>query len=217
VRVVVAEDVMLTREGIVRVLRDAGFQVVGEAEDLNGLLRSVALERPEAVVVDIRMPPTHTDEGLVAAQRIRTEHPDIAVLLLSQYVEPSYAMRLIQDHPERVGYLLKERIFDAAILVDALRRITEGECVIDPTIVSRLVGRQRRKDPLSGLTDREREVLGLVAEGLSNLAIANRLFVTERTIEAHTKQVFEKLGLEADPGSNRRVLAVLAFLRSPVA
>jgi DNA-binding NarL/FixJ family response regulator len=216
VRVVVAEDVMLTREGIVRVLRDAGFQVVGEAEDLNGLLRSVALERPEAVVVDIRMPPTHTDEGLVAAQRIRTQHPDIGVLLLSQYVEPSYAMRLIQDHPERVGYLLKERIFDAAILVDALRRITEGECVIDPTIVSRLVGRQRRKDPLSELTDREREVLGLVAEGLSNLAIANRLFVTERTIEAHTKQVFEKLGLQADPSSNRRVLAVLAFLRSPV-
>jgi DNA-binding NarL/FixJ family response regulator len=215
-RVVVAEDVMLTREGIVRVLRDAGFQVVGEAQDLDGLLRSVALERPEAVVVDIRMPPTHTDEGLVAAQRIRTQHPDIGVLLLSQYVEPSYAMRLIQDHPDRVGYLLKERIFDAAILVDALRRITEGECVIDPTIVSRLVGRQRRKDPLSGLTDREREVLGLVAEGLSNLAIANRLFVTERTIEAHTKQVFEKLGLQADPSSNRRVLAVLAFLRSPV-
>ena len=126
-------------------------------------------------------------------------------------------MRLIQDHPERVGYLLKERVFDAAILVDALRRINEGECVIDPTIVSRLVGRRRREDPLSGLTDREREVLALVAEGLSNLAIANRLFVTERTVEAHTKQIFGKLGLESDPGSNRRVLAVLAFLRSPVA
>jgi DNA-binding NarL/FixJ family response regulator len=216
-RVVVAEDVMLTREGIVRLLRDAGFEVVGEAEDLDGLLRTVALERPEAVVVDIRMPPTHTDEGLVAAQRIRTQHPDVGVLLLSQYVEPSYAMRLIQDHPERVGYLLKERVFDAAILVDALRRITEGECVIDPTIVSRLVGRRRREDPLSALTERERQVLALVAEGLSNLAIANRLFVTERTVEAHTKQIFGKLGLEADPGSNRRVLAVLAFLRSPVA
>ena len=189
-RVVVAEDVMLTREGIVRLLRDAGFEVVGEAEDLDGLLRSVALERPEAVVVDIRMPPTHTDEGLVAAHRIRTQHPDMGVLLLSQYVEPSYAMRLIQDHPERVGYLLKERVFDAAILVDALRRITEGECVIDPTIVSRLVGRRRREDPLSGLTERERQVLALVAEGLSNLAIANRLFVTERTVEAHTKQIF---------------------------
>jgi DNA-binding NarL/FixJ family response regulator len=215
-RVIVAEDVMLTREGIVRLLRDAGFEVVGEAEDLDGLMRTVALERPEAVVVDIRMPPTHTDEGLVAAQRIRTQHPEVGVLVLSQYVEPSYAMRLIQDHPERAGYLLKERVFDAAILVDALRRITEGECVIDPTIVSRLVGRRRREDPLSGLTEREREVLALVAEGLSNLAIANRLFVTERTVEAHTKQIFGKLGLEADPDSNRRVLAVLAFLRSPV-
>ena len=204
-RVVVAEDVMLTREGIVRLLRDAGFEVVGEAEDLDGLLRSVALERPEAVVVDIRMPPTLTDEGLVAAHRIRTQHPDMGVLLLSQYVEPSYAMRLIQDHPERVGYLLKERVFDAAILVDALRRITEGECVIDPTIVSRLVGRRRREDPLSGLTERERQVLALVAEGLSNLAIANRLFVTERTVEAHTKQIFGKLGLEADPACNRRI------------
>jgi DNA-binding NarL/FixJ family response regulator len=198
-RIVVAEDVMLTREGIVRLLRDAGFQVVGEAEDLDGLMRSVRLERPEAVVVDIRMPPTHTDEGLVAAQRIRTQHPEVGVLVLSQYVEPSYAMRLIQDHPERVGYLLKERVFDAAILVDALRRTTEGECVIDPTIVSRLVGRRRRDDPLSALSEREREVLAPVAEGLSNLAIANRLFVTERTVEAHTKQIFEKLGLGADP------------------
>jgi DNA-binding NarL/FixJ family response regulator len=216
-RVVVAEDVMLTKEGIVRLLRDAGFEVVGQAEDLDGLMRSVQLERPEAAVVDIRMPPTHTDEGLVAAQRIRTEHPDVGVLVLSQYVEPSYAMRLIQDHPERVDYLLKERVFDASILVDALRRIAQGECVIDPTIVSRLVGRRRRYDPLSALTEREREVLALVAEGLSNLAIANRLFVTERTVEAHTKQIFEKLGLETDPTSNRRVLAVLAFLRSPVA
>jgi DNA-binding NarL/FixJ family response regulator len=216
-RIVVAEDVMLTREGIVRLLRDAGFDVVGEAGDLDGLMRSVAAERPDAIVVDIRMPPTHTDEGLVAAQRIRTERPHVGVLVLSQYVEPSYAMRLIQDHPERVGYLLKDRVFDAAILVDALRRIAEGECVIDPTIVSRLVGRRRRQDPLSGLTEREREVRALVAEGLSNLAIATRLFVTERTVEAHTKQIFEKLGLEADPSSNRRVLAVLAFLRSGIA
>jgi DNA-binding NarL/FixJ family response regulator len=214
VRVIVAEDVMLTREGIVRVLRDAGLDVVGQAEDPTGLLRAVQTERPDTVVVDIRMPPTHTDEGLVAAQRIRTEHPEVGVLVLSQYVEPRYAMTLIQDHPEGVGYLLKERVFNAAILEDALRRIAEGECVIDPTIVSRLVGKRRRKDPLSGLTEREREVLALVAEGLSNMAIANRLFVTERTVEAHTKQIFEKLGLEADPRSNRRVLAVLAFLRS---
>jgi DNA-binding NarL/FixJ family response regulator len=213
VRVIVAEDVMLTREGIVSVLRYAGFSVVGQAEDLDGLLRSVALEQPEVVVVDIRMPPTHTDEGLVAAQRIRTQHPDVGVLLLSQYIEPSYAMRLIQDHPERVGYLLKERVFDAALLVDALRRIDDGECVIDPTIVARLVGRHRREDPLSVLTDREREVLGLVAEGLSNVAIANRLFVTERTVEAHVKQIFLKLHLDPDAKSHRRVLAVLAYLR----
>jgi len=215
VRVVVAEDVMLTREGIVRVLGDAGFDVVAQAEDLDGLMRVVVAERPEVVVVDIRMPPTHTDEGLVAAARIRAEHPETGVLVLSQYIEPSYAMRLIEDHPEQVGYLLKERVFDAAILVDALRRIADGECVIDPTIVSRLVGRRRREDPLAVLTEREREVLSLVAEGLSNGAIAARLHVTERTVEAHTKQIFQKLGLETDPGSNRRVLAVLALLRAP--
>jgi DNA-binding NarL/FixJ family response regulator len=178
-------------------------------------MRSVALEQPDAALVDIRMPPTHTDEGLVAAQQLRKLHPGIGVLVLSQYVEPSYAMRLIQEHPERVGYLLKDRVFDGAILVDALRRLADGECVIDPTIVSRLVGRRRREDPFQALTDREREVLGLVAEGLSNTAIAGRIYVTERTVEAHTKQIFQKLGLESDPNSNRRVQAVVAFLRSP--
>lgn len=213
-RVVVAEDVMLTREGIVRLLREAGFDVLAEAEDLDGLMRAVGLERPDAVLVDIRMPPTHTDEGLVAAQRIRASYPEVGVLVLSQYIEPSYAMSLLQDHPDRVGYLLKERVFDVAILVDALRRIGDGECVIDPTIVSRLVGKRRREDPLAELTEREREVLVLVAEGLSNTAIASRLFVTERTVESHTTQIFQKLGLRADPGSNRRVLAVLTFLRS---
>src|SRR6266498_5832252 len=170
-RVVVADDVLLTRQGIVRLLRDAGIDVVAEAEDAEALLRLVRLGRPDVALVDIRMPPTHTDEGLVAAKTIRAEHPDVGVLVLSQYVEPSYAMRLIEDHPERVGYLLKERIFDVAILVDALRRIADGECVIDPTIVSRLVGRRRREDPLAVLTEREREVLSLVAEGLSNGAI----------------------------------------------
>jgi DNA-binding NarL/FixJ family response regulator len=215
VRVVVAEDVMLTREGIVRLLGDAGIDVVDQAEDLGGLMRAVALTHPDAVVTDIRMPPTHTDEGIVAAQRIRTEHPDVGVLVLSQYVEADYAMRLIQDHPERVGYLLKERVFDTAILIDALRRIADSECVIDPTIVSRLVGRRRREDPLEALTEREREVLGRVAEGFTNTAIAERLFVSERTVEAHIKQIFQKLDLKADPASNRRVLAVLAFLRSP--
>ena len=213
-RVVVADDVMLTREGIAHLLEDAGIDVVAQAEDAEALLREVRLKRPDAAIADIRMPPSHTDEGLVAAQRIRTEHPDVAVLVLSQYVEPSYAMRLLEEHPERVGYLLKQRVFDVAVLVDALRRITEGETVIDPTIVSRLLGRQRRENPLTELTPRESEVLGLVAEGLSNGAIASRLFVTERTVEAHVKQVFQKLGLAVKPDSHRRVLAVLAYLRS---
>lgn len=213
-RIVVADDVMLTREGIVHLLDEAGIDVVAQAEDADGLLREVRLKQPDAAIVDIRMPPTHTDEGLVAAQRIRADHPAIGVLLLSQYVEPSYAMRLLAEHPERVGYLLKQRVFDVAILVDALRRITDGETVVDPTIVSRLVGRRRRHHPLAELTKREREVLGLVAEGLSNGAIASRLFVTERTVEAHVKQVFLKLGLAINPESHRRVLAVLAYLRS---
>jgi DNA-binding NarL/FixJ family response regulator len=214
VRVVVADDVMLTREGIVRLLKEAGIEVVEEAEDADALLRHVRLSVPDAAIVDIRMPPTHTDEGLVAAQQIRAEHPEVGVLVLSQYVEPSYAMRLLEEHPERVGYLLKERVFDVAILVDALRRIADGETVIDPTIVSRLVGRRRREDPLEELTEREREVLGLVAEGLSNKAIAARLFVTERTVEAHVKQIFLKLRLDTNPESHRRVLAVLAYLRA---
>jgi DNA-binding NarL/FixJ family response regulator len=213
-RVVVADDVMLTREGIVRLLRDADIDVVAEAEDGESLMRHVCLARPDAAIVDIRMPPTHTDEGLVAAQQIRAEHPDVGVLVLSQYVEPTYAMRLLEEHPERVGYLLKERVFDVAILVDALRRIADGETVIDPTIVSRLVRRQRREDPLAELTEREGEVLGLIAEGLSNKAIARRIFVTERTVEAHIKQIFLKLRLDTNPGSHRRVLAVLAYLRA---
>jgi DNA-binding NarL/FixJ family response regulator len=213
-RVVVAEDVMLTREGITRLLTDAGVDVVGEAGDAASLLRAVRMTQPDAAVVDIRMPPTHTDEGLVAAQQIRAEHPDMGVLILSQYVEPHYAMRLLDEHPERIGYLLKERVFDVAILVDALRRIGDGETVVDPTIVARLVDRRRRHDPLAELTAREREVLGLVAEGLANRAIATRLFVTERTVEAHVKQIFMKLGLAVNVESHRRVLAVLAYLRS---
>ena len=213
-RVVVADDVMLTREGITRLLTDAGVDVVGEAGDAASLLRAVRMTQPDAAVVDIRMPPTHTDEGLVAAQQIRAEHPDIGVLILSQYVEPHYAMRLIEEHPERVGYLLKERVFDVANLIDALRRLADRETVVDPTIVARLFARKRRADPLDKLTEREREVLALVAEGLSNRAIATRLSVTERTIEAHVKQIFLKLGLNTDPDSHRRVLAVLAYLRS---
>ena len=212
-RVVVADDVMLTREGVVRLLEAAGVDVVAQAADAESLLREVRLKRPDVAIVDIRMPPTHTDEGLVATQRIRADHSEVGVLVLSQYVEPSYALRLLEEHPERVGYLLKQRVFDVAVLVDALRRIAEGETVVDPTIVARLFGRRRREDPLAALTEREREVLGLVAEGLSNRAIAGRLFVTERTVEAHVKAVFLKLGLDLKPESHRRVLAVLAYLR----
>ena len=195
-------------------LRDGGIDVVAECANADDLLRHVELTRPDVAVVDIRMPPTHIDEGLVAAQQIRATHPEVGVLVLSQYVEPSYAMRLLEEHPERVGYLLKERIFDGAVLIDALRRISEGESVVDPTIVSRLLGRHRRVDPLAELTEREREVLGLVAEGLSNKGIAARIFVTERTVEAHVKQIFLKLGLETGPTSHRRVLAVVTYLRS---
>ena len=213
-RVVVADDTMLTREGIVRLLRDAGIEVVAEAEDAQGLLRQVRLAHPDVALGDIRMPPTHTAEGRVAAQTIRAEHPQVGVLVLSQYVEPGYALRLLQEQPERVGYLLKERVFDIATVVDALRRIVDGETVIDPTIVARLVGRRRRQDPIAVLSEREREVLGLIAEGMSNRVIAARLYVTERTVEAHVTQIFQKLRLPESPDQHRRVLAVLAFLRA---
>jgi DNA-binding NarL/FixJ family response regulator len=212
-RVVVADDVLLTRQGIVHLLRQAGIVVVAEAEDAAGLLRSVRLDHPDVAVVDIRMPPTHTDEGLVAARSIREELPGVGVLVLSSYVEPSYALRLIEDHPGGVGYLLKERVFDIATVVDALRRILDGETVVDPTIVARLVARRRPDDPISRLTEREREVLGLIAEGLSNKAVAARLVITERTVEAHVSQIFGKLRLTESPDQHRRVLAVLSYLR----
>jgi DNA-binding NarL/FixJ family response regulator len=214
VRVVIADDVMLTREGIARVLAAAGVEVVGEAGDVDGLMRAVATQKPDCAIVDIRMPPTNTDEGIVAAQRIRELHPGVGVLVLSQYVEPGFAMRLLEENPERSGYLLKERISDPAILVDALRRLTNGETVVDASIVSRLLARRREPDPVDGLSERERGVLALVAEGLSNREIGRRLFITERTVEAHVKQIFQKLGLGQAPETNRRVLAVLAFLRS---
>ena len=213
-RVVVADDVMLTREGIVHVLEEEGVEVVAQAADANDLHGQIRLLQPDVAIVDIKMPPTHTDEGLVAAQRIRADHPDVGVLVLSQYLEPAYAMRLLEEHPEKVGYLLKERLFHGAVLVDAVTRIHDGETVVDPTIVSSLFDRRRRRDPLAELSGREREVLSLVAEGQSNRAVAAKLFVTERTIEAHVTQVFRKLGLHENPDSHRRVLAVLAFLRA---
>jgi DNA-binding NarL/FixJ family response regulator len=216
-RVVLADDVMLTREGIVRVLDGAGVEVVAEAEDVDGLMRAVATREPDCAIVDIRMPPTHSDEGIVAAQRIRAEHPAVGVLVLSQHVEPGFAMRLLEENPERSGYLLKDRVRDPAVLVDALRRLTEGETVVDPAIVSRLFARRREADPVEQLSERERDVLALVAEGLSNAEIGRRLFITERTVEAHVKQIFLKLRIDQSPETNRRVLAVLAFLRSDAA
>ena len=213
-RVAVAEDVLLTRQGIVSMLGAAGVDVVDQCADAGELLANLPRTRPDVAVLDIRMPPTHTDEGVVAARRIRADHPGIGVLVLSHYVEPVYAMNLIEEYPEGVGYLLKERVFDVAILLDALRRITDGETVIDPTIVARLVGRRRRHSPLETLTGRERTVLELVAEGMTNQAIGARLVISERTVEAHVSAVFDKLGLAGSPDRHRRVLAVLAFLRA---
>jgi serine/threonine-protein kinase len=205
---------MLTREGIVHVLTGAGIEVLDEAGDADTLVRLVLTRRPDAALIDIRMPPTHSDEGIVAARQIREADPGVGILVLSQFLESGYAMEVLQDHPERTGYLLKERVFDGAVLVDALNRVVEGETVVDPTIVTRLLGRRRPTDPLDALSPREREVLSLVAEGLSNRGIAERLFVTERTVEAHVSQVFLKLDLDGSPHSHRRVLAALAFLRA---
>jgi serine/threonine-protein kinase len=213
VRVVIADDETLLREGIARLLDDAGFHVVGKAADAEELRRRVELARPDVAVVDIKMPPTHTDEGLVAAEEIRNSHPEVGVLVLSHYIESRYAMRLLEQHPERCGYLLKERVSDVAVLIDALQRIDEGECVLDPTIVSRLIGRPREDSPLEELTARELEVLSLMAEGHSNDGICKKLFLSPKTVETHVRHILWKLGIGETPDYHRRVLAVLAYLR----
>jgi serine/threonine-protein kinase len=213
VRVVIADDETLLREGMARLLADSGFDVVGKAGTADELLRRVELARPDVAIVDIRMPPTHTDEGLTAAGRIRAAHPNVGVLVLSHHVESRYAMRLLEEHPERSGYLLKERVSDVALLVDALERIHDGECVLDPTIVARLVGRPREDNPLDELTAREREVLGLIAEGHSNDAICRKLFLSPKTVETHVRHILMKLGIGETADYHRRVLAVLAYLR----
>jgi DNA-binding NarL/FixJ family response regulator len=214
VRVVLADDSILLREGIARILEEAGFEVVGQAGTAEELLLKVRSYSPDVAVVDIRMPPTHTDEGLQAAREIREKHPGVAVLVLSQYVEPGYAMDLLAESAEGVGYLLKDRISDVDEFASAVRRVAEGGSALDPAIVSQLVGRRRGTDPIDSLTPREREVLGLMAEGRSNAGIAERLVVTERAVEKHVTNIFGKLRLPAASADHRRVLAVLAYLRS---
>jgi DNA-binding NarL/FixJ family response regulator len=214
VRLVIADDEMLLREGLARLLEDAGFEVAGRCGDATALLRMVEARRPDVAIVDIRMPPNQLDDGLLAAQEIRRRHPEVGVLVLSHHLDSRYAMRLLEEVPERVGYLLKERVSDIAVLADVLHRIDVGECVVDPTIVSRLVNRKRQHAPLSELTEREREVLALVAEGHSNGAIGERLFLSRKTVESHISKIFAKLDLDDTPERHRRVLAVLAFLRS---
>jgi DNA-binding NarL/FixJ family response regulator/class 3 adenylate cyclase len=213
-RVVLADDSVLLREGIARLLEDAGFDVVAQSGTAEDLLRHVGMHKPDVALVDIRMPPTQTDEGLRAAQEIRERWPDCGVLVLSQYVEPAYAMELLGENAEGVGYLLKDRVSDVDEFAAAVRRVGEGGSALDPAVVSQLVGRRRRDDPLEELTPREREVLGLMAEGRSNQAIAERMVITLRAVEKHVTSIFGKLRLSATAEDHRRVLAVLTYWRS---
>ena len=214
VRVVLADDAALLRQGLARLLEEAGFEIVAQSGTAEDLLRHVAMHRPDVAVVDIRMPPTQTDEGLRAAETIRERFPDVGVLVLSQYVEPAYALQLLSESAEGVGYLLKDRVSDLDEFAAAVRRVAEGGSALDPSVVQMLVGRRRKADPLDELTPREREVLELMAEGRSNQAIAERLFVTLRAVEKHVTSIFSKLRLPPSAEDHRRVLAVLASLRS---
>jgi DNA-binding NarL/FixJ family response regulator len=213
-RVVVGEDSVLLREGIVRLLSESGLEVVGQAGDAEDLLRKVGAHRPDVVIADIRMPPDNTDDGLRAAIEIREHHPGTGVLVLSAYVEEAYALELVADDASGIGYLLKDRVADVDAFVDAVRRVGDGGSALDPEVVSSLLGRTRRADPLAELTRREREVLDLMAEGRSNKAIAEQLVITDRAVEKHVTSIFSKLGLEPTAEDHRRVLAVLTFLRS---
>jgi DNA-binding NarL/FixJ family response regulator len=213
-RVLVAEDSVLLREGLVRLLEEGGCEVVAQAGDAPDLLRKARGHKPDIAIIDVRMPPDNTDDGLRAALAIRGELPQTGVLVLSQYIEEHYAIELIGEAPDGVGYLLKERITDISALLDAVHRIANRGSVIDPQVVSQLLRRHREEDPLEELTEREREVLGLMAEGRSNHAIATRLVVTERAVEKHVTSIFSKLGLPPAEDDHRRVLAVLTFLRA---
>ncbi len=210
-RVVIAEDAVLLRAGLVRLLEDAGHTVVGEATDGDGLLAAVDAERPDVCVVDVRMPPTFTDEGVRAALELRRRHPGVAVLVLSQYVEERYASELLADHRGGVGYLLKDRVADVREFIEALQRVAEGGAALDPEVVAQLLARRRQRQ-LDALTPREAEVLGLMAEGRSNAGIAAALTVSAGAVEKHVNNIFAKLGLSAATGDHRRVLAVLAYL-----
>jgi DNA-binding NarL/FixJ family response regulator len=214
-RVALADDAALFRQGLALLLAEAGFTVTTRAGDAQALLAAVHTDPPDVVVVDIRMPPTHTTEGLDAARALAETHPGIGVLVLSAHVEPGYALELLESGAHGTGYLLKERVADVDELGDAVRRVAAGGLVVDPSVVAALVSRRRRpRNPLDDLTDREREVLSVMAEGRSNQAICRRLFLSPKTVEAYVRSVFTKLGLTAGPDDNRRVLAVLAFLRS---
>jgi DNA-binding NarL/FixJ family response regulator len=213
-RVVVADDAVILREGLARLLTETGFEVVGLAGDADELLDQVALHSPDVAIVDIRMPPTHTDEGLRAAKSIRQRHPKVGILVLSQHVHAGYAIELLTDGTQGVGYLLKERVSDLAELAASVRRVGAGGSVLDPEVVSQLVDRRRVDDPLADLTTREREVLAQMAEGRSNKAIADRLYVTEHTIEKHVKNIFQTLRLASSLDDHRRVLAVVTFLNA---
>jgi DNA-binding NarL/FixJ family response regulator len=214
VRIVLGEDSVLLREGMARLLEDSGFDVVGRAGDAEDLLRKVRAHKPDVAIVDIKMPPTHTDEGLRAARTIRTELPQTAVLVLSQYVEEEYALDLLSESAEGVGYLLKDRVADVDRFVDSILRVAGGGSALDPEIVSRMLGRRRRDDPLDELTQRERQVLALMAEGRSNRAIAAELVITDRAVEKHVTAIFTKLDLPATADDHRRVLAVLVYLKA---
>ena len=214
IRVVLADDSVLLREGIARLLEEAGCEIVGQCGTAEDLLLKVRSYKPDVAIVDIRMPPGYKDEGLQAAKQIREHHPGTAVLLLSQYVESGYALQLLQEGAEGVGYLLKDRVSDVDEFAAAVRRVAAGGSALDPAVVSQLVGRRRRDNPLAELSPREREVLELMAEGLSNAAIAARVFITERAVEQHVTHIFQKLNLRAAPDTHRRVLAVLTLLRS---
>jgi DNA-binding NarL/FixJ family response regulator len=213
VRVVVADDAALLREGLARLLADAGMDVVGTAADAEELLVKVRSDEPDVAIVDVHMPPTHTSEGLRAAQKIREKHPDVGVLLLSQYVEAGFAFDLLEENAEGVGYLLKDRVSDVEDFTAAVRRVGEGGSALDPAVVSNLLGRRRRDDPLAVLTPREGEVLQLLAEGLANAAIAHRLGIDEGAAENQVAGIFRKLRLPAAPDAHRRMLTVLGFLR----